>query len=387
MLNRSIQSLIKRRLSDYPAVGLVGPRQSGKTTLARKLSARYFDLEQESDRLRLDIQWDETVAGDGLLILDEAQEWPEIFARLRGEIDRDRKRNGRFLLLGSVSPTLMTQVSESLAGRLSIVELSPLTLQELSSDAQRKRHWLMGGFPDGGVLDGKAYPTWQRDYLDLLRQRDLPNWGLSAAPQTTLRLLRMLAATHAQEWNASQIGKSLGISYHTVNAYLDYLEGAFLIRRLAAFHANIKKRLVKRPKVYWRDSGLLHSILGAPNPSSLLSQPWVGASWEGYVVQQLLSTLDSEGQIYDAFHLRTSDQKEIDLILELAGQRWAIEVKLTSRPRREDLASLNMIADLVDSDRRFLVCRRSELIQSGNQTICDLNGMLSLLHGIVGNSS
>ena len=379
MLKRTISPLIARRLRDYPAVALVGPRQSGKTTLARQFGKRYFDLEQEPDRLRLDVEWGAVVAGGGLLVLDEVQEWPEVFARLRGEIDRDRQRAGRFLLLGSVSPTLMTRVSESLAGRLSVVELAPLALEELNSNAQRQRHWLMGGFPDGGVLNGRTFPTWQRDYLDLLRQRDLPNWGLAAAPQTTLRLLRMLASVHGQEWNASQIGKSLGLSYHTVNSYIDYLVGAFLIRRLDAYHANIGKRLVKRPKLYWRDTGLLHSILNIENADALLSQPWVGASWEGYVIQQVISVLEIKGAVHNAFYLRTSDQREIDLILELAGERWAIGVKLTSRPGRDDLATLNRNADLIEADQRFLVCRSSDLVQSGNQTVCDLEGMLGCL--------
>ena len=379
MLKRTISPLIAQRLRDYPAVALVGPRQSGKTTLARQLGKRYYDLEQESDRLRLDVQWDEVVAGPGLLVLDEAQEWPEVFARLRGEIDRDRQRAGRFLLLGSVSPTLMTRVSESLAGRLSVVELAPLTWKELNSNAQRHRHWLMGGFPDGGVLNGRTFPTWQRDYLDLLRQRDLPNWGLAATPRTMLRLMRMLASVHGQEWNATQIGNSLGLSYHTINSYVDYLVGAFLLRRLEAYHANIRKRLVKRPKIYWRDTGLLHSIMNVEDADSLLSQPWVGASWEGYVIQQVISALEIKEAVHNAFYLRTSDQREIDLILELRGERWAIEVKLTSRPSRDDLASLNRNADLIEADQRFLVCRRSDLVQSGSQTVCDLEGMLECL--------
>lgn len=379
MLDRAVSSLIVERLRDYPAVALVGPRQSGKTTLARRLGKRYFDLEQAPDRLRLDIEWDEVVAGPGPLVLDEAQEWPEVFTRLRGEIDRARDRRGRFLLLGSVSPALMTRVSESLAGRLSIVELAPFAVGELKFQAQRDRHWLMGGFPDGGVLHGRTFPTWQRDYLDLLRQRDLPNWGLPAAPQTTLRLLRMLASIHGQEWNASQIGKSLGLSYHTVNSYLDYLVGAFLFRRLDAWHANIGKRLVKRPKIYWRDTGLLHALLNVEDADTLLSQPWVGASWEGYVIQQGLTVLENRGVAHSAFHFRTSDQKEIDLVVEFGGQRWAIEIKLTSRPTRDDLASLNRNADLIEADRRFLVCRRAEFLQSGNQTVCDLEGMLDSL--------
>ena len=261
MIPRRVTQVVARRLAEYPAVTLVGPRQSGKTTLAKSIGGHYFDLEQEGERLRLDIEWPELVARKRLIILDEAQAWPEVFSRLRGAIDQDRARLGRFLLLGSVSPSLMTQVSESLAGRLSLVELSPFTWNELPTKAAQNRLWRCGGYPDGGVLAPRRYPRWQLDYLALLSQRDLPAWGLAAKPQLIERLLRMLAVNHGQRWNASQLGQSLGVSYHTVNTYLDYLEGAFLVRRLAPFHANIGKRLVKSPKVYWRDSGLLHALL------------------------------------------------------------------------------------------------------------------------------
>ncbi len=242
-----------------------------------------------------------------LVVLDEAQSRPEVLIRLRGAIDEDRKRTGRFLLLGSISPAPITQVSESLAGRLALVELSPLLQSKLEAPS-RARLWLTGGFPDGGALIPEAFPVWQADYLQLLVQRDLPAWGLPARPQTTDRLIHMLAAVHGQVWNAIQLGKSLGLSYHTVNGYLDFLEGAFLIRHLLPFHANFKKRLVKRPKIYWRDSGVLHALLGVENQESLLKQPWVGASWEGYVVEQALGMLAALGIRYEAWYLRTSDQ-------------------------------------------------------------------------------
>ncbi|MFQ5472507.1 MAG: ATP-binding protein [Dehalococcoidia bacterium] len=236
------------------AVAIVGPRQVGKTTLAKLFAGTYFDLEMDADRTRVDIMWDDLSKARGLVVLDEAQVHPAIFPRLRAAIDQQRKRNGRFLLLGSVGPDLMRDVSESLAGRLSIVELTPFLLPELGSKRLRNL-WLWGGFPDSGVLHSASYPTWARDYLTLLAQRDLPAWGLPAKPNVTLRLFRMLAAVHGQEWNASSVGSSLGVTYHTINSYVDYLEGAFLIRRLRPFHANLKKRLVKRPKVYWRDPG------------------------------------------------------------------------------------------------------------------------------------
>ena len=376
MLARKTRALVRARLEDYPAVALVGPRQCGKTTLARSLRGRYFDLEQESDRLRLDLEWEEAAGGSRLVVLDEAQSWPEMFPRLRGAIDGDRRRNGRYLLLGSISPSLMTRVCESLAGRLSVVELTPLLHTELGSEPQRRRLWLYGGYPDGGVLNGRGFPVWQRDYLNLLVQRDLPNWGLPAHPRTTHRLLLMLAAAHGQEWNASQVGKSLGLSYHTVNSYLDYLEGAFLVRRLPAWHGNLRKRIVKRPKVYWRDAGLLHALLNVHDRNALLGQPWVGASWEGFVIDQTLATLQSAGARFEAFHLRTSDQREIDLLIDTGTELWAMEIKLTTRPALRDMARLEANADLVGADRRFLVCQHSDLIESGARVICDLEGLV-----------
>ena len=379
MLSRKASKIVKKRLAEYPAVALVGPRQSGKTTLARQLGGVYFDLEQDGDRLRLDLQWDELVTGRSLVVLDEAQAWPSVFRRLRGAIDSDRRRKGRFLLLGSVSPVLMAQVSESLAGRLSLVELTPFSWGELTSKAARGRLWLCGGYPEGGVLSPKRYPRWQQDYLSLLTDRDLPNWGLPAKPQVTRRLLKMLAAVHGQLWNASQFGQSLGLSYHSVNSYLDYLAGAFLIRRLPPYHANLGKRLIKSPKVYWRDSGLLHALLNAAGGEQLLSQPWVGASWEGYVIEQVLGALQYADRSFEAYFLRTSDQHEIDLVVDFGASRWAIEIKLTSSPGPYDVANLNHGGDLIKADRRFLVSHTEEIVETKTHVSCNLEWLLAHL--------
>ena len=381
MLRRHIGTVLRERLRRCPAVALVGARQCGKTTLAKALGGRYYDLEQASDRLRLDLEWDVVASSQRLVILDEAQTWPELFPRLRGAIDADRGRNGRFLLLGSVSPALMRRVSESLAGRLGLVELAPFALSELPKATQRARRWLQGGYADGGVRNGRGFPTWQLDYLALLAQRDLPDWGLPAPPRTTDRLLRMLAAAHGQEWNATAIGKSLGLSYHTVNGYLDYLEGAFLVRRLDAYHANIRKRLVKRPKVYWRDTGLLHALMNVQDVPALLHQPWVGASWEGFVIDQALVALQHAGLPHSAWHLRTADQREIDLLLAVAGELWALEVKLTTGPRPADLARLNATADLVEANRRILVCQQCERVETETQVVCDVQGLAEFIAG------
>ena len=371
MRRRRHLALLKERLSESPAVALLGPRQCGKTTLARSLKGLYFDLEHEPDRLRLDLLWDDLQDGRQLLILDEAQTWPAIFPRLRTAIDRHRSRKGRFLLLGSVSPALTREVSESLAGRMSLIELTPFLFNEVPADSLT-RLWRRGGFPDGGILGERRYPTWQRDYVTLLAQRDLPAWGLPAKPQVTARLMQMLAALNAQVWNASQVGQSLGLSYHTVNSYLDFLQGAYLIRRLPPYAANFGARLTKSPKVYWRDSGLLHSLLGASDDDSFLSQPWLGASWEAFVIEQILGLFEQRGLQAGAHYLRTSDQREIDLVLDLGSRLWAIEIKLTSAPGPGDMEKLNRHADLIKADRRILISRTRQNTSNGRQISCSL---------------
>jgi hypothetical protein len=379
MLARQAGPTIRQRLTAYPAVALIGARQCGKTTLAQALGGTYFDLEQEPERLRLDLEWDRVVGGPDLAIFDEAQAWPEVFDRLRGAIDRDRPRMGRFLLLGSVSPSLMVQVSESLAGRLSLIELTPFLWSEVAAGMSIDDLWVYGGYPDGGSLAPGRYPRWQLDYLALLSQRDLPIWGLPARPQTTTRLLRMLAALHGQPWNASQLGQSLGLSYHTVNSYLDYLAGAFLIRRLEPYAANLAKRLIRRPKVYWRDTGLLHALLNVPHRGALLAQPWVGASWEGFVIEQAIGQLTSLGRHFDAYYFRTSDQHELDLVLDFGDELWAVEVKLTASPGTEDFRRLEKAADLIGATRRFLVSQTHQLTGDDRRASLDLPAFLEHL--------
>lgn len=378
MIARDMTTLVRARLKDYPAVGLVGPRQTGKTTLARALSSVYFDLEQPAERIRLDLQWEALMKQKKLIVLDEAQAWPEVFPRLRGAIDADRKRVGRFLLLGSVSPSLMQHVSESLAGRLSLVELAPLLCTELPAVPLAER-WLQGGFPEGGVVGGGRFPQWQLDYLTLLAQRDLPVWGLPAKPAVTDRLLRMTAAVHGQIWNASQVGQSLGLSYHTVNSYLDFLEGAFLLRRLPPWLPNLKKRLVRSPRVYWRDSGLLHALLGVRDADELLHQPWVGASWEGFVIGQVIEMLASRGVTVAPHYFRTADGYEVDLVFKLGRHLWAVEVKLSSSPAQDDFTRFNAAADLIKADRRVLVAQVAETVFNGRSGIATLPDLLELL--------
>lgn len=380
MIKRKLKNTIISHLKKFPAVALLGPRQSGKTTLAKTFSATYYDLEVEQEKLRLDLQWDEITQSDHLIVLDEAQCYPEIFPRIRSAIDNHRDKMGRFMILGSVSPGLMVQVSEFLTGRIALCELSPFYIDEVKSKGLDNL-WLVGGFPDGGILKRDSFPLWQKSYLDLLAMRDLPQWGLPATPQVTQRLFRMLAVSNGNVWNASQIGKSMGLSYHTVNSYLNYLEQAYLIRRLQPFHTNIRKRLVKSPKVYWRDTGLLHSLQGVNSSDDLIVQPWVGFSWEGFVIEQILICLVAQGSHYEAYFFRTNDGHELDLLLILNGKKWAFEIKLSGSPGRDELDRLEKAAEMVGADRKVLISRTRREIEGADVVSTNLYGVLRLLQG------
>jgi uncharacterized protein len=387
MLRRLAMPLLRASLREFPAATLVGPRQCGKTTLAKALGGTYFDLEVESDRLRLDLEWPQVVSGAGRgvksrLILDEAQAHPAIFPRLRSAIDADRRRKGRFVLLGSVSPALMRSVGESLAGRMAVIELTPLLRGELLNDAMRSRHWLTGGFPDGGVRRPSAFPDWANHYLRLVTERDLPELGIPCTPQTTQRLIRMLAALDGQQWNASELGRSMGINYQTAARYVDFIEGAFLVRRLPAFHANLRKRLVKSPKIHWRDTGLLHATLGIRNERALLAHPIAGPSWESFVVEQALGLLLARGVAHQASHFRSSDGYELDLVIEAGDERWAIEIKLTTNPAPSDFARLDTCGDLIGATRRILVSRVVKDAGDRSRLSCGLDRLLEELESL-----
>jgi predicted AAA+ superfamily ATPase len=380
MIKRKLKNTILSRLKKFPAVALLGPRQSGKTTLAKIFSTSYYDLEVEQEKLRLDLQWDEITQSDHLIILDEAQSYPEIFPRIRSAIDNRRDKMGRFMILGSVSPGLMIQVSEFLTGRIAVCELSPFYIDEVKRKGLDNL-WVVGGFPDGGILKRDSFPLWQKNYLDLLAMRDLPQWGLPAIPQVTQRLFRMLAVSNGNVWNASQIGKSMGLSYHTVNSYLNYLEQAYVIRRLQPFHTNIRKRLVKSPKVYWRDTGLLHSLQGVAGSDDLIVQPWVGFSWEGFVIEQILICLEAQGTHYEAYFFRTNDGYELDLLLILNGKKWAFEIKLSSSPGRDELDRLKKAAEMVGADRKVLISRTRREIEGTDVVSTNLYGALRVISG------
>jgi uncharacterized protein len=378
MITRQITPRLQQCLRDYPSVALLGARQTGKTTLAKSISPTYFDLEIESERLRLDLQWEAALRDSRPLVLDEAQNYAAIFPRIRSAIDSDRKRNGRFLILGSVSPGLMKPVSEFLAGRIALVELAPFSMEELP-DASADHRWLVGGYPDGGIQNKKHYPAWQRNYLDVLAMRDLPNWGLPSKSTATARFFKMLAAAHGSLWNATQLGKSMGLSYHTINTYLDYLEQTYLIRRLPPYSANVRKRLVKSPKIYWRDSGLLHALMSVDRLDDLIAQPWVGISWEGWVIEQVLTALSNRGINHEAYFFRTSDGHEADLVLRMGPRTWVLEIKLASGVDRQDMHRLETCIGMIKADKGILLSRSTEHIEGKNLVSTNLEGVLGML--------
>ncbi len=339
MIERQLQSLIVRRLGQAPAVVLLGPRQVGKTTLAKAIAARHphalmLDLERESDRAAL-AQPELFFAAhrNEFLVLDEVQLTPHLFSALRPEIDADR-RAGRFLLLGSASGELLRQSGESLAGRVSYLELTPLLAAELpvAELAGLQSLWLRGGFPLSYLAadDASSY-AWRQDFIRTFLQRDLPGLGVRAPAETLRRFWQMLAHLQGQLFNASQLGLSLGgASHSTASRYLDVLVDTMMVRRLPPHFTNIGKRLVKSPKVYLRDSGVLHALLGLASVQDLQGHPVAGASWEGFVVEQVAASLPPDAQL--SFY-RTAAGTELDLVIERGARKVGVEIKFSSAPK------------------------------------------------------
>lgn len=326
-----------------PVTALLGPRQCGKTTLARLFGegreALYFDLESLPDRRRLENP--ELVLGTltGIVILDEIQAMPGLFSVLRVLVDRPENR-ARFLILGSASATITKHVAETLAGRIEFIELSGFDLQETGGESWQTL-WLRGGFPRSFLADSDDDSNaWREGFIRTFLERDIPQLGITIPAVSMRRFWTMLAHYHGQIWNASEFGRSMGLSDKTVRSYLDILTGTFVIRQLQPWHENIGKRQVKAPKIYIRDSGLLHALFGLPTFQSLLAHPKAGASWEGFALEQFLSFARPP----EAFFWATHNKAEIDLFFMSGGLRYGVEVKFSEAP----LFTKSMRASLVD---------------------------------------
>lgn len=336
-INRNITQLIKKRLNSNPAVALLGARQVGKSTLAEKILEQYpdsiyLDLERPSDLNKLtDPETYFALFQQKLICLDEIQRVPEIFSVLRSVIDRN-KRNTQFLILGSASRDLIKQSSESLAGRLSYIEVTPFTQAEVAETTKvdLQIHWIRGGYPRSLLaLDDEDSFQWREDYIRTFLERDIPQLGFQIPAVTMSRLWQMLAHSHGQILNTSKLAGSMGVSSHTVRKYIDLLQQTFMLRVLPPYATNTKKRLVKSPKVYIRDSGILHSLLGIESLQDLFGHPVYGASFEGYIIENIISQLSR----WKASFYRTSNGAEMDLVLEKGNKRLAIEIKSSSSPK------------------------------------------------------
>jgi hypothetical protein len=328
--------LARRRLATAlrrcPVTALLGPRQCGKTTLARLLGRerklRYFDLEDEADRSRLQNPALALRPLRGLVVLDEAQRMPALFEALRVLVDRPEHK-ARYVILGSASPFLVRGVSESLAGRVEFVELGGFDLGETGPDTMEKL-WVRGAFPRSFLArTDEDSLAWRESFVRTFLERDVPQLGFAIPPAAMRRFWTMLAHHHGQTWNASDLARSMGLTDKTVRSYLDLLTGTFLVRQLQPFHTNVAKRQVKAPKVYIRDSGLLHRLLGIEDHHGLLGHPQVGASWEGFALEQTLAAIRPA----EPYFWSTHGGAELDLFFVHRGHRFGIEFKLTDAPK------------------------------------------------------
>ncbi len=322
---------IQRALKRSQVVALIGPRQSGKTTLARRLvpaeSLNYFDLEDPASLARLAEPMTALAGLRGVVVIDEVQRRPDLFPVLRVLADRT-PLPARFLVLGSTSPTLLRQSSESLAGRLETITLPGFSLAEVGIGGQT-RHWIRGGFPRAFLARSLTEcHVWRKQFIQTFLERDLPQLGVTIPAPALLRFWTMLAHMHAQVWNAAEPARSLGIGESTVRRYLDLLTGLFLVRQLPPWHENLGKRQVKAPKVYLRDSGILHQLLGIRSERELLAHPKCGASWEGYALEETLKAVQPE----EAYFWATYQGAELDLFLFKRGRRLGVEFKRMDAP-------------------------------------------------------
>ncbi len=372
MIQRRLETKVKQALAENPAVALLGPRQVGKTTLALGLAelmpAIYLDLENRLDLQKVkDIESFYADNSDKLIILDEVQRLPEIFAPLRGIIDQERRKGnktGRFLFLGSASVHLLQQSSESLAGRIAYLELHPIdALEFVPQDRDSmNRLWLRGGFPESLLANSDTQSmNWRRDFIKTYLERDIPQLGPRIPAETLDRFWTMLAHNQGGVINAAQLARNLEVSGMTVGRYLDLMVDLLLVRRLRPWTFNIGKRLVRSPKIYIRDSGITHSLLNIGDYNSLLGHPVVGGSWEGFVIENILSVLPVHGQPY---FYRSTGGAEIDLVLEFSmTEKWAIEIKRSSAPTVSK--GFYTACDDIKADKRYVVYAGNESFSLG----------------------
>lgn len=381
MLNRKISESLVEVLAYFPILGLVGPRQVGKTTLAKLLIKNmdrefvYIDLENPKDEAKLSdpILFFE-LHENKMVVLDEIQRKPELFPILRSMVDKHRVP-GRFLLLGSASPVLIRDSSETLAGRIAYEELTPFTLQEIEGLKSMNYHWLSGGFPNAFLAtNSKMRVKWLYNFTKNYIERDLPMLGLDINRSVIKKLWTMVAHMHGSLLNMTNLSKSLGVTATTVKKYLSFLEEAFLIRQIQPFFVNIKKRLVKAPKIYIRDAGILHYLLNIQDFDTLEGHPIKGNSWEGYVIEQICQVLRDD---YEPFFYRTHEGAECNLILVKSGKPvYGIEIQYTSSPKVTK--GLKQSLEDVGTEKNFIITPQTDdYMISENIRVCNLQDFLT----------
>ncbi len=361
MIHRRITEELEQHLNEVPAVVLLGPMQSGKTTLAlefaKKHTSLYLDLESVQDRARLvEPEFYLGMHTDKLVILDEIHRAPDLFPILRGLIDssrREGRRTGLYLLLGSAALELLRQSGETLAGRVSYMELGPFDVLETNrKETISNTLWLRGGFPESYLAaEEEASFRWRRDFIRSYLERDIPQFGPRIPAERLRRFWTMLAHNQGRLLNTACLAQNLGVDTKTASRYIDLLVDLLLVRRLQPWFTNTRKRLVKSPKVYVRDSGLVHVLLSIENLESLLSHPVLGMSWEGFVIEQLVSVAPD---YVDPFFYRTSAGAEIDLVLVFSnGTKWAVEIKRSFSPK--PARGFHFACDDIHPERKFIV--------------------------------
>jgi uncharacterized protein len=335
-IKRTVEiDLLNTRFRNNPIVTILGPRQCGKTTLARQFTDQwpkdvsFFDLENPRDLRRLEEPLLALENLEGLIVLDEIQRTPDLFSVLRVLADRPNKKT-KFLILGSASRDLMRQSSESLAGRISYLEIDGFSL-DLVGTGKKEKLWIRGAFPRSFLASNEAASyQWRQDFIATFLERDIPQLGFNIPSKSLGRFWQMLAHYHGQIFNASEIGKSLAVSDHTAQRYLDLLSGTFMVRQLRPWNYNTKKRLVKRPKIYFRDTGILHALFDLPEKKDVLSHPKLGASWEGFALEETIKTIGlKENEI---FFWGVHASAEIDLVFQKNGRLYGVEVKYAQAP-------------------------------------------------------
>jgi uncharacterized protein len=380
-IKRDLLDLIRKYLKIFPAIAILGPRQCGKSTLVKSLEQNfngiiYLDMQKESDLNKLsepELFFESNT--DKIICLDEIQLVPKLFSVLRSVIDSNRV-NGKFILLGSASQELIQQTSESLAGRIGMLHLSPFLINELNylESFSLQKFWFRGGFPNSYLADNDENSSiWLENYIRTYIERDIPQLGFQIPALQLKRLLTMSAHNQGQQINYSKLGESMGLTHPTIKRYIDLLEQTFIVRTIQPFEINIKKRLVKSPKVFVRDSGILHQLLAIPNFNSLLGNPVFGSSWEGIVIENIIVNMSS----WDYYFYRTATGDEIDLILKKGNQTIAIECKASDAPKVNK--GFYRSLEVIKPNKTFIIAPTNDTYKiAENITVIGLENFINL---------